>query len=404
MPFRWIKLHYLLLYGLIGAFLPYSPLYLSEQGFTDWQIGWVLGAYGLTILIMPTLTTYLADRGVANRWLIGIGHALAAIALALACLADQFLPILVLFMLFSIGCTPLISLLDGLTFASLEAQAKAGASPPPYHRLRIWGSVGFVIPSLALYALLRFTPATSRAALVTAAVYGALGTLTCLGLPAVCSRQRQRSYDLPTIQAWHALCRPPLSVMVGALFILFLAMNVHGTFYSLYLRELDIGAEWVGLIVNIGVLAELPWILGAGWALQAFGLRNVLLLGGGCLALRLTLLAVVPSIPVAVITQLLHGPSVLCLFIVPPMYLNAQAAPEYRNSIQGLYVALCLGIARLVGNATGGHAAGWGLSRAFALGAVFGIVATVWLAIGFHDRRTSLQPQGDDSGSLTEET
>ena len=63
MRFSAIRLHYLLVYAALGAYMPYLPVFLGRDlGMHDAQIGWITGIYGLSVILGPPLITYLADR------------------------------------------------------------------------------------------------------------------------------------------------------------------------------------------------------------------------------------------------------------------------------------------------------------------------------------------------------
>ena len=101
--------------------------------------------------------------------------------------------------------------------------------------------------------------------------------------------------------------------------------------------------------------------------------------------LRLALLAAVADPLVTVASQLLHGPVVLAIYLIPPMYLNLKAPPGVRNGVQGLYAMLCFGLARLSGSVAAGYAAEVDLAWAFVLGATLSALAFIWLLLRFHD-------------------
>ncbi len=391
MGFVWIRLHQVFLYGVLGAYLPYIPVYLHELGLEDWQIGWVLGVWGIAVMVMPALGTHLADRHVSNRVLLALGYAGSVGALAVIASADRFAVFIAGSLIFSVAFTPLVSLLDGLTFAAMHEARRAGRRFPPFHRIRIWGSIGFMLPAFALFALLRWTALGGRAAIVAAAVIAGLGALTAMLLP----RTPRADADdegggaakrkIPSLLAWREVARPPARGLLASLFLLSVGVSILYTFYTRLLQDLGTPDEWLGLIVNLGVVAELPFVLGAGVLLRAIGLRGVVVLGAVSLLVRLALLAAVPSLAVAIATQALHGPLVLALYVVPPLYIEQKATPDFRNSMQGLYGVLCLGLARVVGATAGGHIAEDGLARAFGAGAILAAIAAAWLALGFRD-------------------
>ena len=145
-------------------------------------------------------------------------------------------------------------------------------------------------------------------------------------------------------------------------------------------------------------------MLFSGRVLHWLGLKGLMTLGAVSMALRLGLIAAVPTIPIAIATQLLHAPIVLAIYVAPPMYLNLKADRSYRNSMQGVYIALCFGIARLIGSVAGGYASAdtgqVGTIHAFWLGAILSGAAAVWLVALFHDAPASaeMKRRSEDSG------
>ncbi len=406
MALRVIKLHYVLVYAVLGALMPYLSIYGQQRGLTDAQIGWVIGVFGLAVIVAPPIHTLLADRWLTNRALIITCFALGAMALVGLMLSGGFIGILATYMLFSLGFTSLIPLLDGLTF-DITRPLVAGHGPTtPFPTIRVWGSVGFILPGVAVAALWLTDLSEStvvRMALGLGGAVCAAGVFSAMRLPANHSAARNDDTTaLPTVQALGAMSRPPLAVFIGSMVLLFMAIAILYAFYPLYLHKLDVPAAFVGLIVNFGVVVEIGFIVACGWLFGKIGLRGVALLGAASMAVRMAAMAIWPNVAVAIGTQVFHGPIVLAMYVVPPMYLNHKALPGYRNSIQGLYTMLAFGVARLVGSALGGHVSDWaggqtmaGLQAAFWLAAAMAAVALGWLAFGFRDRAAcrSFQPR-----------
>ncbi len=378
MRFGWIRLHFLLLYAVVGAYMPYLPVFLgSDLHLPDWQIGWVTGIYGLSVLVAPPIVTSLADRSVSGRTIIGCAYVLACLGLIALALVDSFLAVLPLAFAFSLVYTPLFALLDGLAFSAIAAAER----PPPYDRLRVWGSLGFMVPAFVLFFALHAGVA-GRAAIVAAAVAAGLGALASPLLPNF--PPAARASGLPPFAAWQALRGASTRALLIPVSLLFAGISVFYAFYGRLLISVGIDAAWVGLVMNLGVLAELPLMFAAGALLRRFSVRAILLTSAVCLTVRMALLATSDPL-VAVVTQVLHGPVVLGLYLLPPMILNLKAEPRLRNGVQGLYAMLCFGLARLVGSVLGGYAAEIELRWAFVLGSLLAFVAAAWLAVAFDD-------------------
>ena len=441
MRFGSIRLHYLLAYAIVGAYMPYLPVFLGRDlGMPDWQIGWIAGMYGMAVILSPPIVTYLADRRFSGRSLIGLAYALTGCALLALAFASGFVAVLLISVVFSMVYTPMFALLDGLTFSASAAARHDGLPVPPYDRIRVWGSLGFMIPAFVLFFALQAGAASGRAAIFAAAVAAALGLLCVPLLPRIAPGSGKLTATTPAPEtnltapvpansltalvldpgapvpatsltapvpadspsvpgapvpadspappsppAWDVLRRSPTRDLLIPLGLLFAAIAVFYGFYARLVLEQGIDPAWVGLVMNLGVLSELPFMFAAGPLLRRFSLRSLILFGAACLAVRMLLLATVPDPRVTVASQLLHGPVVVAIYLIPPMYLNLKAPAGARNSVQGLYAMLCFGVARLLGSVAGGYAAGLGLAWAFGLGAVLAAAALLWLWLRFFD-------------------
>jgi PPP family 3-phenylpropionic acid transporter len=399
MRIGWLKLHYVWAYAILGSVLPYLSLYARQRGLSDVQVGWVYGAFGLAVLVAPPAYTALADRLANNRALITGSYLLSAATLVGLCFGESFVTILGLHLLFALWFTSIIPLLDGLTFATIAAPVDEGIAPDagnvrlPYRAIRIFGSYGWMLPGFAFSALLLLGLETLRVSMIaigTGAAFAACGAITAGRLPRR-SRATDRRRGLPTLAALRTLRRPAVAVFVGALFMMFVSITGYFAFYPPYLEELGIRVELVGLITNLGVIVEVGCMIASNWLMRRVGVRGLLLIGAAAHVGRLVMLAGAPAPIVAVASQILHGPTVVAIYLLPPMYLNRQADPTYRNSMQGLYVMLCFGVARLAGAGIGhvSDAVGGGmdgLRAVFWTSAAIAGAATLLLAVGFRDR------------------
>jgi PPP family 3-phenylpropionic acid transporter len=288
-----------------------------------------------------------------------------------------------------------VPLQDGIYF-SAAARAER-APPPPYHIVRVWGTFGYILPSVVLYFFL--TGAGSVApALVCGVAMCALGAINALlVLPAdtvALDRSKAAPTRLPTLKAARAMLEPHVLVFCIAMALVHMAAASYYQLYPLHLTDnLTIGKQWVGLIANIGVVVEIGFMLGFGWLTARLTLRGLMIVGVGCIALRFVLLALVPTPAIAIGTQALHGMMVLVLHVAPPIYLNGRARDAYRNSIQGLYAMLVSGAARIIGSAVAGIIAERSIAMAFAGAAGLSVIATGLFWFAFREEPARAEPE-----------
>jgi len=384
---RSIRAQYFFAFGMMGAVLPFLSVFLKERDLTRTQIGYVTGVASFGIVLTPVLITLLADAAVAGRVLMAGVFATSGALLVALLGVHGFWPILACYALHALAFAPAAPLQDGIYFAAAARDRDA----PPYHAVRVWGTIGYIVPSVVLYFVLTRAGSVSPALACGAAMClaGALNAL--LFLPRVDERSlhdaEQKASRLPTLAAARALREPHVLGFCAAMLLVHMASMGYYQFYPLYLTDArHFEKQWVGLIANLGVVVEIGFMLGFGWLRARLGLRGLMILGVVCIAVRLLLLAFVPSNVVAIGTQVFHGMTVLVLHVAPPIYLNARAGDAYRSSIQGLYAMTVAGAGRIIGSVLAGRVAEYSLTVMFAGCAGLCVIAAGLLYFAFHEQ------------------
>jgi PPP family 3-phenylpropionic acid transporter len=382
-----VKTHKLLAYGIGGAVLPFMALYLRHQAnLDDASVGLVMGELGLGVLLGPIVLTQLADRLANMRWILASTYTAVCLALMALAMTQDFWWILILFLLFSLTHAAFTPLLDGLTFQVLARQSKGLRGH--YYDVRKWGTLGFMIPALGLYFLLRFGDGNLALALWAGAglALGGLALVYCVptGGP-------RATGELPGLAALRQIRQGPTRWLLLFMLIARAGAWLHLTFYPLYLDELGMPGRWIGLVVQFGVLIELIFAQYALRMQNRIGLKGLMVVGVVFMSLRLALLGLAPSLTMALVTQLTHGIATIGLIFAPTVYIDHHAAPTHRNSIQGLFTMLTGGAAMLIGTVAAGQISEWaslwsdsdlfGTCSVFVFGSALLLIAAIGLTI-----------------------
>jgi len=387
---RAIKTQYLLAFAVMGSLLPYLPLFLQQRGLTDGQIGRVIAMTGLAMALTPALVGLLADTRFSSRALLGCVYGLAGLSLGAMLGAQAFLILLLTFSGFAIAFAPIHALHDGLTFSEFERRAMHGLGSPPYHHVRVFGTVGFILPSLVLYVALQ-AGAPVDAALLTAVAFCMLGLLNTRLLPRPDEGAPETNDRLPTTAALRALARPRLLAYCLGMFLLMISSSAYYAFYPRYLTDeavVGIDSQWVGLISSIGVSVEIFFMLGFGRLVRRLTLRGLIVLGVLGMVARLLLLGLWVHPAVAVGTQVFHGIHVMVIHVAPPVLINRAAGPGYRSSMLGIYAMGVNGIGRVIGSILAGEVADVSLTGLFIAAGVVAALALPLLAWAVPGDRT----------------
>lgn len=406
---RAIKIQYFLSFAVIGALLPYLPVYLSkERGFSDGQIGMALGAWHVGGLLTPVLMTLMADLRVSPRKLMAAAYLMSGVALTVVLVVDSMVGVVVVLILQSVALCPIFALQDGLCFGVLHRHVQSAPTTTlGYQHLRIWGTIGFIVPCLGIPLLLTEPGATGRncdtsVCVMLSALVCLLGMINCatlpepeqpapVGDPADAGRspddRASEGSDtapavpvrtmLPTTAAIRQLVRPNMLVFIVGSAMMTMSITAFYAFFPLLLTdELMLPARHVGPIVSLGVAVEAFFVLGLSPLRRRMGLAGVMLFGAVAHAVRCAVLAVLRVPLLAIGVQVLHGPTVLTVHIAPPVYVNDHAQPWFRSSMQGIYQVL-MGLARIGGVIITGAAAQWSMTHAFWLITAMSVGASV---------------------------
>lgn len=440
-----IQRQFLITFAAMGAVLAYLPLVLKGRLTSEDQVGLVMSTTGLAIILTPVVMTALADTKLQSRSLIAVLFAVSSVTCFWQAASFSFVGLLVSHTVFAFFFWPLAALQDGLVFADNQRAQAAGRAATPYHRVRVFGTVGFALPLAGLYFLIG-AGYDASVALILGGIVCALGAVNALSLPHTTLGSARRAQagrkqpvtevsggaggtgvppvktnlqhphgrdaratmdteqaEHPTRAAARVLFRGPALIFCVCLFIAHLGNSAYYAFYPIYLRDtVGFDDKWVGPITMLGVVLELGVMTTAGLMSARLGLKRLLIIGLSMMVLRFALLGFWPAQHVAVWTQVLHGITVIGIYVVPPIYLNTLARDHFRSSIHGLYAMVVFGPGRIVGNVLGGVLAVSSLPVMFQVSAATTLVAVLGLALAMRSPRVDAAELADEPAAVDE--
>lgn len=380
-----LRSNFFLMYAVAGSLQQLMPLFLErERGFTKPEVGRAMAFAQATVFVAPLLCTWLADARVAPRRLMsGIYLLLAAAATAVFLLHGAVVVAILnaaIYLLFA----PVVPLQDALVFGANEQRVRDGHLPIAYQKLRVWGTIGFIAPTLILWPLLE-KGMHLDVMLAVGVAFTLIAFVNTFFLPDVRPvEDAGEKRSVPTIDALRVFAEPRILLFALLALVANAAIAAWSTFFPSYLEEtVGVDRALVAPLNNLGVLIEIVWMLALGRLTRKFGLRGVMLFGAWATVVRFSLLVWTPNLPVVVATQFLHGIMVLFIFVAPQLYLNAEAKDTYRASIQGVYAVFFAGAGRVLGNYIAAPFAGKSLGLVYGAAAVAMTVVALLLPFAF---------------------
>jgi PPP family 3-phenylpropionic acid transporter len=350
-------------FATVGLFNPYAPLWFKDLGFSTLAIGAIASMQSWTRVLAPYAWGWLGDRGgrrvEAIRWAAGLSLLAAAGLWQWPGAAAVVLFTAALFAANG-GVIP-------LSEAALSQHLQQGGSMDyaRYGRIRVWGSLGFVVAASSSGLVLEWLGMSSFPVLVVAA-FGLLW-LASLRLP---PSVPAAAHPVGGPSVWHVLRRPEVAWFFCGVFFTVLAHIAIYAFLSLYLDELGHGKGVVGAAWAVAVAVEIVFFWFQGRIFSRLKPLQWLQWAAGLTALRLALVAAFGAwLPVLLATQLLHAFTFAAQHAACIALLNQHFPGAMRGRGQALYSMLGYGCAGVVG----GLAGGW-------LGSRYGFSAVFWAA------------------------
>lgn len=383
-----IRRQFFFSYGAIGSVAPLMSVFLwKEAGFGFMQIGLATALANVPMLLSPALITLLADRHVDSRRILAGAFLVSCIVMLLIHEIPVLWVRLALFLFHGLAFVAMLPLQDGFYFSYAEARRNAGTPVDPYPLVRVWGTIGYIIPSLILFFLLRHDGPIGRT-LLCGFCFGVASLINTFTLPAMRRGGTGAIPDagdgppaaparrLPTAEAFRRLISPQARFLCLGLSLAYVASISYGVFISvIYGKVVGIPSEYIALVINLGVVVEVFFTLLMPRLQALLRLKGIMIVGLCGMIARMTLLAFFPTVWTAVLTQVVHGMEVLALFIAPVMFLDRLAGDRFRNSIQGVYTMLVGGVSRIVGAVMAGLIATQSLTLLLFVSAGFGLTA-----------------------------
>ena len=309
-----VALFYFLNFATVGAFFPWYPPLLAERGFGPALIGTALATGSIARMVFTPFWGYLADRWHARREIMASCTLLAAVCLAGTALAQSVTATLAWIFLYGFFVVPIFPLAEAATFALL------GERRERYGRVRLWGSLGFIVTSQGLGLLVR--PLGLGVVPWIAAGFMAAAGAVALALP---GRETSRAEAAPRegldpaaaeAAADHSLGALRAALPWRTLLVVFVAAALgqaaHGPYYDFFTLQMDARgvAPWtIGSLWTLGVAAEIALMAAGHRVLSRLGLAAALRWSLALGAARWALFALAPPLPLVVAGQLLHAAS-----------------------------------------------------------------------------------------------
>lgn len=329
--------------AVIGVHMPYLPVWFDWVGLSAYEIG-LLGAAPVFVRIVTIpVVGFWADRsGKTPELVLWLSCAALGGFLALSQMRE-FWSVLLAIVYLAFVWSPVFPLSETVAMGVIR---RTGLD---YGRMRLWGSVTFIVTNCAGgWAIERIGAATVVWFLVGLCV---LSTLAALFLLRAVRTERDAAAGLP---APRRLSLADVTALVRQRdFLLFLlatgaVQSAHAMFYVfgiLHWRANGISAEWAGALWAVSILMEIALF---AWSREVLGLlkpQQLIIVGCAAAVGRWALMGFDPGLGLLVPLQMSHALTFGASHIGAIHHLSRTVPEHQTGTAQALYAAFTGGIA-----------------------------------------------------------
>ncbi|ELY2787867.1 3-phenylpropionate MFS transporter [Cronobacter sakazakii] len=330
---RWLALSYFTYFFSYGIFLPFWSVWLAGVGVVPETIGLLLGS-GLIARFLGSLL--LAPRVKDPSRLVFALRLLALLTLVFALgfwFGHQTAWLFVVLVGFNLFFSPLVPLTDALA-ATWQRQIAMD-----YGRVRLWGSLAFVIGSALTGKLVSVYDYRAILALLSLGVASML--IGMLLKPSVMPKGEARHNEAAGWPVWRKLMVENWRFLA----CVSLLQGAHAAYYgfsAIYWQSKGYSASVVGYLWSLGVVAEIIIFALSKRLFSRFGARDLLLLSGVLGIIRWGMMGWTTALPWLIVAQILHCGSFSICHLAAMRYIAAREGSEVIR-LQSVYSAVAMG-------------------------------------------------------------
>jgi MFS transporter, PPP family, 3-phenylpropionic acid transporter len=329
-----IEAVYFFLFQAVAIGMAFMPAHLRALGLSGAEISLALSMPPLFAVVVPLGWAWLADRTqrhdrVLRGIALGAFLGFSPLALGRGRAAGSVATILtgyVGYAVFFVG-------LGGLADAFAVARVRAGAV---YGRLRLWGSLGYIIGAIVVGALLGTGGARLQGPLAPRAMWLALGGVVVAAFTLGGTGERTVRPRLGDVRALLGDRRLRLLLLAGGLH--WACMAPYNIFFGVFLRDRGLAPIWWGVAYAIGVAAEMLVLLHFHRMQARASLDALLAAAFVASALRWVGNAVLRAPAALIALQALHGMTFGMFWSAGIAVVAAAVPPKLRATGQALLV------------------------------------------------------------------
>jgi PPP family 3-phenylpropionic acid transporter len=346
--FTRLSSNYFFYFAILGLVSPYLSVFLDTKGFSSIELGEIFALITATKIVAPSLWAVIADKTGQQLLIIRLGAFFAFVSFTLLFWLSTYWPVSFALALFSLFWTAVLPQLEVLTLNTVRRSSKI------YARIRLWGSIGFIMIALVAGQVMELYPIENF--MLSFTVMGSVILLLLLISTLTLKPQKKLKKTKQMTEPIRAkLLEPSFVIFFIAGMLLQISFAPYYGFFALFLRDLSYSGFTIGLLISLGVVAEIIVFIYAGVFFKRFTLKQLLVFSLLITALRWSLVAHFSHVVwVLSLTQIVHAASFALYHSASMLFISKHFSPCQQSRGQAVYLGGVYG----TGGAIGAYLAG----------------------------------------------
>lgn len=363
---------YFIYYFFVGAFVPYWGLYLQAEKFSAADIGILMSLFQISRIFAPNFWGWLADHtGKRAQW-IRLTAFLGLCGFVAVFWAHGFLWMFFVMAALSLFTSSTLPLAESLTLAHLVR------TKGHYSRIRMWGSLGFIVAAVVLGFMIDISGIQSLLWFVLLVQIALL--LLSYTLPEAVVEPHVHDH----FSIWQVIRQPNVLALLIGCSLMVTAHGVLYNFYSIYLSSHGYSKGTIGLLWAVGVICEIIIFMLMPRILRRYTLKTVMMASLLLAVIRFSLIGIaIDSLFWIIFAQMLHAATFGSFHAASVEVVTQFFKGRHQAKGQAIYNSVAYGVGGTIGGIAGGYALQYlGGQQTFILAALFPLLGLLVVGLG----------------------
>lgn len=372
-PYWRLSSFYFFYFALLGCISPFWGLFLDARGFSGQEIGELMALFGLVRIIAPNVWGALGDCTGRRMALLRLGTLMCALIFLNIFWVSSFLTMAMIMVGYGFFWAAVLPQFEVVTLNYLKERTDE------YSKIRIWGSIGFVVFVLILGVVFDFISVNYLPVFM-------LLLLSAIFISSTTIKGQEITHGHEEGVGFLALVRrPPVVAFLVAAFLMQVSHGAYYTFFSLFLEQAGYSTSLIGILWAVGVLAEVVVFLVVHKLFGRISYKAVLVVSLLLAAIRWFLTGhFVDVLWLLVLLQLTHAATFGTMHAVSMHYIHQYFQGRHQGQGQALFSSLAYGAGGALGAIVSGYVWQWDMGVTMfelaGLSALLGMfVAMIWV-------------------------